>query len=337
MKYAIASICFFALPALLAACSDSPSGSPGTDAGSAAVQDAGADAGVAADAETFPDANPLGPYSEDGIETYTQSTADLNSGTHTFSVDIYLPATAAPRPVVFFAPGTQQPAASYDEYFVRLASHGFIVLARDDPGPRTPTPELVDDLDYVVSTWLPEQNADAASTFYGRIDLARIGVAGHSRGGKATLLAAEGALKGAVVAYFGVDTIDATFIDDGVYAITDVANVGIPTVFLVAEIPGTCSPANSNGEGMYTRAPSPSVFLSGLGAGHADFAMPCVGCEICTPPGTADPAVVYNYSLRYLTAFFARELLGDTSVGPAFEGAGAALDIAEGRIALRSK
>jgi len=43
------------------------------------------------------------------------------------------------------------------------------------------------------------------------------------------------------------------------------------------------------------------------------------------------------YSVRYLTAFFARELLADVSVGGAFEGAGAAADVNAGLIEISSK
>ena len=38
-----------------------------------------------------------------------------------------------------------------------------------------------------------------------------------------------------------------------------------------------------------------------------------------------------------MTAFFARELLGDASVGPSFDGAGAQADIATGRIKVETK
>ena len=53
--------------------------------------------------------------------------------------------------------------------------------------------------------------------------------------------------------------------------------------------------------------------------------------------GTADASGVLTYSVRYLTAFFARELLGDKSVGNAFEGAGAAADVKAGLIQISSK
>ena len=43
------------------------------------------------------------------------------------------------------------------------------------------------------------------------------------------------------------------------------------------------------------------------------------------------------YSQRYLTAFFARELLDDASVGATFEGAGALGDVAAGLVVVNAK
>jgi hypothetical protein len=57
----------------------------------------------------------------------------------------------------------------------------------------------------------------------------------------------------------------------------------------------------------------------------------------CTPMGTANSQTVLDDAIRYLTAFFARELLGDSSVGPLFQGAGAPADEASGAITIVSK
>jgi hypothetical protein len=46
---------------------------------------------------------------------------------------------------------------------------------------------------------------------------------------------------------------------------------------------------------------------------------------------------VLDASVRYLTAFFARLLLGDTSVGAAFAGAGIHADVADGVVTVESK
>ena len=48
--------------------------------------------------------------------------------------------------------------------------------------------------------------------------------------------------------------------------------------------------------------------------------------------GSADGAALVRYSTRYLTAFFARELLGDARVGPLVDGAGRAGDEAAGLV-----
>jgi hypothetical protein len=42
-------------------------------------------------------------------------------------------------------------------------------------------------------------------------------------------------------------------------------------------------------------------------------------------------------AVKYLTAFFARQLLGDAPVGAAFQGAGEAQDVAAGIIDLVAK
>jgi hypothetical protein len=47
--------------------------------------------------------------------------------------------------------------------------------------------------------------------------------------------------------------------------------------------------------------------------------------------------MVLDDAIRYLTAFFARELLGDSSVGALFQGAGAPADEASGAITMVSK
>ena len=79
--------------------------------------------------------------------------------------------------------------------------------------------------------------------------------------------------------------------------------------------------------------------IVGVGAGHTQFEDPagCAACALCTPGGTANGAVVLATAVRYLTAFFARELLADPAVGATLQGAGSAADVAAGVITLNSK
>jgi hypothetical protein len=155
-----------------------------------------------------------------------------------------------------------------------------------------------------------------------------------------SLLAAEHDLKGKVVAWFGLDPVDNEFLmTPRQFARTDLPRIGIPTAFLGAQVASNCAPAADSYPTLYPLAPAPSALVTGVGAGHTDFEDPggCTLCGLCSPRGSADPALVLSYSIRYFTAFFARELLGDASVGAAFEGAGAPEDVAAGRVIVTSK
>lgn len=307
-----------------------------------AAEDASpADSGAPRDAAVFDApadaAATLGKYDKDGPDSVTTATAQLTSGPSTFTERLWVPGSSGPHPVVSLSPGLQQPAIAYAPYGKRLASWGFVVMMRDDPGVLVQTPTVAADLAYAIGTWLPAANADAQSPLFGKVDAARVGLAGHSRGGQATLVAAEGGLKGKVKAWFGLDPVDSNV--SNAQARTNLPQIGIPTTFLGATVSGACSPMADNYTVLYGLAPSPAVRIDGLGAGHVQFEDPatCVLCGLCSPAGTADSAVVLAYSVRYLTAFFARELQSDASVGAAFQGAGAALDVAANRVTIASK
>lgn len=174
------------------------------------------------------------------------------------------------------------------------------------------------------------------------MDLSRVGLTGHSRGGQASLLAAE-ALLGHVVAWFGIDpddpgTIDG-FTESTQLAATNLASVGIPTTFLGGQVATFCTPANINYQVLYAAAPSPAVLITAVNASHTEFEVQsaCVDCGVCVPMGTANQQVVLAYAVRYLTAFFARELLGVASVGTTFQGAGGPADQAAGLVQITSK
>lgn len=303
--------------------------------GEAAARDANATLDGAARADEAGNdaaATDLGPYDADGPLAFTVETASLTSGGRTFTVNAYLPTAPGAHPIVSLSPGILQPAIAYAVYGRRLASHGIAALVRDDPGVAVKTTDVATDIAYTLTTWLPTALA-------GKVDPARIGLAGHSRGGKASLLAAEGPLHGKVSAWFGLDPVDSSAFGGGAPARDTIAQLGIPTAILGAEIASTCSPAADSYAVLFAAAAAPSVELVGKGAGHTQLedAASCSACGICTPAGTADGKVVLAYALRYLTAFFARELLGDARVGAAFEGAGAASDVAAGRVRVERK
>lgn len=315
---------------------DDGGSSPDDDAGAPPVRDAGTpgdDAGpLPGDAGTQ---DPFGQYHSNGPATVTMAarTVDLG-GFSPVDLDVYLPSTPGPRPVVSLSPGLLQPRDAYRPYGERLASHGVIVVVRSDPGLLTDTQTVADHIVTIGTSWLAAENVDDTSPLYGRVDQGRLGLAGHSRGGKASLVAAEQGLHDVAVAWFGLDPVDAAEFSGGAMARDALPDLGMPTGFFGAEVSSSCSPAGDNYHVLFSVAPSPSVELVGLGAGHTQLQDQdhCVGCAACSPAGSADADEVLARAVRYLTAFFARELLDDATVGAGLDGAGAAIDVAQGRL-----
>jgi hypothetical protein len=265
-------------------------------------------------------------YDNDGTVPYTVAVEHVS----TFDVTVYMPSTPGAHPVVSLSCGLNQTAAGYAPYAKRLASYGVAVVLRDDPGVLTNTSDILPGSLYIVDTWIA---GDA------RFDGMKVGLAGHSRGGAVSLLSAEH-LGNKVVAWFGLDPVDNEFGQNPrEFARTTLPSLAIPTAYLGAGVTSNCAPVADSYELLYPLSASPSVLIVGEGAGHTQLepADGCTLCSVCSPSGTADPNTVLAYATRYATAFFARELLGDASVGPAFEGAGAAADVAASRVTIMSK
>jgi pimeloyl-ACP methyl ester carboxylesterase len=283
-----------------------------------------------------------GKYSQDGPATVTTTTVGVTPPVGSaFEVTLYVPSTSGPRPLVFLSSGFTQNALAYGPYAQRLASWGIIALLRSDPGIGEATADVVRDAEYVIDGWLPGQNQQATGPLSGRVDLGKLGLAGHSRGGQVALLAGEGVAKGKIRGVFGLDPVD-TSMDASPEARTQIGTIGVPLAFIGETTDGTgampCAPLADDYQVLFAAASPPVVAMTAVGADHTMFEDPthCVFCGLCTP-GTADAGAVLDLSVRYLTAFFARELLGDTSVGATFEGAGASLDVEAGLVTVESR
>jgi len=91
------------------------------------------------------------------------------------------------HPIVTWGNGTGSTPDLYGTLLEHLASHGFIVI-----GSKSPNVAQGDPPPMVVGVeWLIEQNADAASPYFGHVDTANVGATGHSQGGLATSNAAR--------------------------------------------------------------------------------------------------------------------------------------------------
>ncbi len=327
-------------------------GGTGTGWGDAAVPTDGApaseDAGHglagdgAASAEASSDAGggSMGPYGGDGPATVTTATFQVPSPNGTFATTAYIPGGTGPFPVVVLSSGFFQPGAAYAPYANRLASWGMVTFLRDDPNLGESTANVASDVAYTVATWLAATNADSTSALYGKVDASRVGLVGHSRGGQIALLAAEGGAMGKIQGVFGLDPVDSS--QNGTpQARSTLSTIGVALAFLGETTDSgssDCAPAADNYQVLYQAAASPAVALTAVGADHTMFENPtsCFACTVCTA-GTANKAQVLSDAVRYVAAFFARQLLGDATVGAAFDGAGASQDIAAGAIQLTSK
>jgi dienelactone hydrolase len=287
-------------------------------------------------------ADVVGPYGSDGPNTYTTSTLSVPAPNGTFSTTVYIPSAAGPMPVVILSSGLEQKGVAYAGYAERLASWGIVAFLRDDPGVLGEgSPAIASDVGYEISTWLPSQNSTSSSALAGKIDTTRIGLAGHSRGGQVSILAAGGPAHGLIKGMFGLDPVDSSTDGGGGEAEGVIAGVGVPLAFIgetTDSASDSCAPAADNYEMLYGAASSPIVAITAINADHTMFEDPsnCSFCSFCTA-GTANQTQVIAYAERYLMAFFARELLGDTSVGSAFAGAGASQDVAVGLVTIQSK
>ncbi len=101
---------------------------------------------------------------------------------------IWYPSTLAMSdtiwPAVVLANGTGVPASIYKPIFEHMASWGFIVVGNEDEWTADGLSVCIT-LDYILA-----ENENPQSVLYHKVDTSRVGLAGHSQGGAATLAAA---------------------------------------------------------------------------------------------------------------------------------------------------
>lgn len=298
---------------------------PNTDGGGTQGQTDGGGSGTDSGGSSSND------YDKDGPFTSSSKTEKASNGKSTFNVVVYTPSGKGPFPVVILSSGLQQPAAGYAPYAKRLASWGIAAILRDDPGVGTQSTSLQADVEGEVTTWLPTADGNA-------YDTSKVGLAGHSRGGQVSLLAAENGLLGKTKGLFLLDPVD----NSSASVKPKIASLGVPLAMIGETTDSSgglggmdCAPAADNYASMYTLAASPALSITAAGADHVMFEDPanCSFCGFCTK-GTADAAKVLALSERLMTSFFAKVLLGDKSVDATLN---TAADVKAGTITVDSK
>jgi hypothetical protein len=211
--------------------------------------------------------------------------------------------------------------------------------------------DLADYLEAILD-WIEGPGAAPGGLLQGKADATRLGLAGHSLGGKISLLvASEDARPRAV---FGVDPVDAAggplATDPTQYpSVTPerMGTVDVPLVLLGETVNATCSglmcqacaPESDNFHQYFGNASSPALEIEVKGANHMSFLDdPSCGmtCSVC-PQGTDDPAVTRWVTRRAMTAFFNVELAGIEAYRDYLTGAAMNAEVADGLVAIATR
>ncbi len=229
-----------------------------------------------------------------------------------------------PFPLVVVSPGFQLARSQYRFYCEHLATWGYVVITRDyasSGNHQAKAAEVGRVIDWAIGS---------ASGLAARVDATRIGVAGHSLGGKVSINAAI--LDARVRAVVGWDPVDALppFGNDGSTSVTPelMAGLTVPLALLgeTTDASGglggmSCAPAADNYTRFYDAAcQTPTALeVTITAADHMDWigdrascGLACLACQSGQTPETT----VHAITLRVTTAWFERHLRGDASVAP---------------------
>ena len=256
---------------------------------------------------------------------------------------LLIPQGEGPFPFVLFSPGFLLSGRQYRSTGELLASHGIAtaLLTYDVNLFTADHRVLVQDLRLAL-----DQLPTAAEERGIALDRERIGLVGHSLGGKLSFLAAVD--EPHVRAVAGLDPVDrgARGTDDPVRfprAGDRMGEVIVPKLFLGAERGGEtrfgmpCAPRESNYERLFEQAADMAWEITQLGAGHMDYLdNPNCGlaCAVCVPG--ADPTRAREAAQAYLILFFRAHLHGEVQ---SWDDLVAQLDAdaAAGRVRVRMK
>lgn len=254
--------------------------------------------------------------------------------------------SAGPFPAVLIGHGFQISADQYLGYAEHLASFGFVACTADFragfiANHAENATDMIGGMD-----WLEASAADPTHALGGIIDPTRLGIMGHSLGGKvAFLTAARDSRIGAVL---GVDPVDSAPLCNSTRCpdASDTLPYTIPVGLLGETLDASggaqpCAPAADNFQTFYDASDSPAVEVDVLGASHVSFvddpATCGFACTVCATP-TADHADVLRVARAVTAAFFLLHLEGDPGYETYLSGAAAQTRYVQtGLAAIRSK
>ncbi len=226
---------------------------------------------------------------------------------------IVAPTTPGTYSVIVLQHAFQITNHSYDQIASHIASHGFVVIlprmydAGVGPLIGMPTAAIETERAAVVIEWIPSQIDQLPNI---ELNNARIGLAGHSRGGKVAFGVADaGATR--IAALVGIDPVDGTGGPGGNQprVVDGPFDFDIPTLILGAGIGGACAPDGDNYLQFFDACPSPSVLVIATDYGHADMLdeeTASLAASVC--PTNADREPMRRLTAGLLVAFFRAHL-----------------------------
>jgi predicted dienelactone hydrolase len=253
--------------------------------------------------------------------------------------------------VVLFQHGAELSPTLYASYGTHLASWEYVVVMPAMPGPLSDGATHVElaALTVGVLDWI-EAEAGAGAALDGRADTSKTVLAGHSLGGKISMLVA--ADDDRPVAVFGIDPVDSQppSLQPNAYpsvAPERMGDITVPIGLVGETVNATCdglfcqpcAPADENFEQYYAAATSPALSIEVLGANHVSFLDdPDCGsfCSICDD-GTDTPATTRMLTRRYMTAFLELVVRGEAAAKTWIVGAEIDEDVAADRVTYESK
>jgi len=222
-------------------------------------------------------------------------------------------------PLIAFHHAAHDPADIYDSYtdlHHRWASHGVIVASVDGSALTDGEPQSWDNLEALSSfqraaiDFLKAETLDAASALYDRIDAERVVVAGHSRGGAASLLSLwdDPSLLGAI-SFQGVSPLQSPG-QDWVDPARNSDRPLAPRPILFFSAAGDRDESYPMVDVSYEQRAGPTSFVTIEGANHEDT------YDEDTPGGTTSASDItvderHDIDQRYSVAFIKRFVEGD--------------------------
>ena len=249
---------------------------------------------------------PPGDLAGPGPEPVISRRITVNHQGEDLLVALFQPAhPKASAPSIVFLPGLMATDDQYESYARALASRGFIVAVHGWYSLFTNDIELAHNAN-VIADWLIKTQG---------VDAKRMGVAGHSMGGKDAVLAA--ARYGVFASVVAIDPDD-----NGNVSVVHglLTNLRVPLLLIGAEVAwrasSVCAPKSANYERFFEQAPSGTVELTLKDADHVQMLdePDRFGYGICRS-GTADSRQVRITTRRATVGFFVQHLLG----GPALQ------------------